>query len=162
MEIFAEEAIPAGYADAIPGHFHVKSCLDASIGGLCGKPVRHHEATKAQFLPQGCFKQSTVFAAIGAINFVVSAHHGASPGINRCGKSREVDFVECPFIDEDIDTHPALFEVIRGEVFDGGDEAICLNAFDLCGYKGGGEEWIFTEGFKITSSPGLPHDIDHW
>ena len=46
-------------------------------------------------------------------------------------------------------------------MFDSGDESICLNAFDLCGDKGGGEEWIFTEGFKITSSPGLPHDVDH-
>ena len=46
-------------------------------------------------------------------------------------------------------------------MFDGGDEAICLNAFDLCGHKGGGEEWIFTEGLEVAPGTGLSHDVDH-
>ena len=92
-ETCAKVAIPSGYADAISGHFHIKSCLDAGIGGLCGKPVRHHKAAKAHFLPQGRFKEGTVFAAIRAVDFVVSPHHGTSASINRSGEGREVDFV---------------------------------------------------------------------
>ena len=160
-ETCAKVAIPSGNTDAIPGHFHVESCLDAGVGGLCGKPVGHHKAAKAHFLPQGCFKESTVFAAIRAVDFVVGSHHGTSASIDGCGECREVDFVQGAFIDEDIYPHPALFEVIRGKVFDGGDEAILLNAFDLCGDKGGGEEWIFPEGLEVTSGTGLSHDIDH-
>ena len=86
-------AIPSTDTDAIPGHFHVKSRLDAGIGGLCGKPVGHHKAAKAHLLPQGCFKESTVLAAIRAVDFVVGSHHRTSARINRCGKSRQVDFI---------------------------------------------------------------------
>ena len=141
-------------------HLHIEA-VGEGVQRVARPPVCHHEAFKAPVAPQHVLQQVGVLATELAVDLVVGAHHAGDAGFDGSFKRRQVEFMQGAFVDSGVDGEAILFLVVGGEMFDGGHHAVLLDAFNLGGNDGAGQQRIFAKGFEIAAGVGHAYQIDH-
>ena len=143
------------------GHLDV----EAGVGGLGGAvrraPVGDDEAREVPHVTQRGGQQRAVLARVGAVEPVIGAHHRADVGVLDGGlEGGEVDLLLGAFVDLHVDAAAQRLLVVGGEVLDGGDDVLALEAADLRDRELAGQERVLAEGLKRAAPQRDPQDVD--
>ena len=96
-----------------------------------------------------------------AVEEVVGGHDGPDVGFLDGGfKGGEVDFVEGALVDVGVDAVALELLVVGGEVLEGGEDALALDAADVGVAEAGGEPGILAVPLKIAAPDGDAVDVD--
>lgn len=142
-------------------HLHVEPGGEGGDGAVGGEPVGHDPAVEAPVVAQDVAENWLVLAGEGPVHLVVRAHHGARSGGYGRFEAAEFEFAQGLFGDPHVDGHAVLLLVVQGEVLDGGDEALALDAADLLGDQVRAEQRILGEGLVVASGVRGPDQVDH-
>lgn len=93
-------------------------------------PVTHDKAIETEHFAQLPGQQVKVGAGVDAINFVLTAHCGADPGINCCFEWRVVNFMLCSLVDNGVLLVTVRFPLIVCEVLHRRNDTVALNSSD--------------------------------
>ena len=82
-------------------------------------PVRNNKSIKVPFVSQDARQQCFVVPAKIAIDRVVCTHYARHTFINDALKVRQIDFVQCSFINRYINTKTGVFHAVKCKMFHG-------------------------------------------
>ncbi|MPN33387.1 hypothetical protein SDC9_180873 [bioreactor metagenome] len=103
----------------VAGHFKVQPGCYPGSAVMHGTPVGHDQTAKPPAAAQNIGEQYFIFAAIGAIQPVISAHHGIGLALfYRNFKRPQISFVQGALVDDGANGHAPLFLVIHRKMFE--------------------------------------------
>ena len=123
-------------------------------------PVRMDKAVKAPFAAQDIGQQDAVLAAILAVHLVIGTHHAGDAGVEHHLEMWQVDFVQGPLIDPDIDGEAGVLHRIERKMFDRGADVVRLDAAPQRRPHGAQMVAVFAIGFLRPAPARVAQQVD--
>ena len=144
----------------LKGHFQVLAGQNGRHAIVNAKDeIADHKTLESPAPLQNRIQQFGMFAAPGAIDPVVGAHHRSGAGLDAITKVGQVELVQHPLIHLHIHQEAAAVDRIEGEVFDASD-GVALQAADAGGPHGTHMHRIFAVGLLGPAPAGMAQQVD--
>ena len=144
-----------------PGHLDVEPGPQRLDGAVVAEPVADDDAVEAPVTPQHLGQQPLVVGAVGPVEPVVRAHHGAHVAlVDGRLEGHQVELAQRALVDLRRDRHALELGLVGDEVLDAAGHAFVLHAAHVGDGEGGRQHRVLAGELEVAAADRGPMQVD--